>query len=204
MLGALLNARPAGKRLTRDELRGHVLGLLLAGNETTAAALAWALVHGAAEPDEWRKVADDPDRRALSFLTEALRLSPAVWGIPRTPNRAGVMLTSGDVTTRVRRGQLATVYLRGINRDAAVWPDPLRFDPARHAGAGPEQQRALLPFGLGPRGCIGQHLAMAEMRAVLPAVARHGAIAIDGSADADASFALRVRGGVRGRFSARG
>jgi cytochrome P450 len=58
----------------------------------------------------------------------------------------------------------------------------------------------LLPFGLGPRGCIGQYLALAEMEAVLPALARRGDVVIDGDSDDDASFALRVRGGLRGRM----
>ena len=90
MLGALLAARPAGKPLSAEQLRGHVLGLFLAGNETTAAALSWAVVHGAHHPDEWAKVRDDPDRHTVPFLTESLRLTPAVWGIPRTPTKAGV------------------------------------------------------------------------------------------------------------------
>jgi cytochrome P450 len=200
VLGALLNARPSGNALTPDELRGHVLGLFLAGNETTAAALSWALVHGARAPDEWGKVRDG-SRRAVPFLTETLRLSPAVWGIPRTPTRAGITLSAGDVTTRVRRGQLATVYLRGINRDPNTWGDPLRFDPSRHDTGAKELHRALLPFGLGPRGCIGQHVAMAEMSAVLPALARRGDIIIDGSTTEDAGFALRIRGGLSGRFT---
>ncbi len=200
VLGALLNARPSGNALTPDELRGHVLGLFLAGNETTAAALSWALVHGARAPDEWGKVRDG-SRRAVPFLTETLRLSPAVWGIPRTPTRAGIKLSAGDVTTRVRRGQLATVYLRGINRDPNTWGDPLRFDPSRHDTGAKELHRALLPFGLGPRGCIGQHVAMAEMSAVLPALARRGDIIIDGSTTEDAGFALRIRGGLSGRFT---
>jgi cytochrome P450 len=201
VLGALLNARPAGRALALDELRGHVLGLFLAGNETTAAALSWALVHGASSPDEWAKVRDDPDRHTVPFLTESLRLNPAVWGIPRTPNRPGVTVTAGDVTTRVRRGQVTTVYLRGINRDPSRWEDPLRFDPSRHATAAKEQHRALLPFGLGPRGCIGQHLAMAEMCAVLPALARRTDITIDGTPTEDAHFALRVHGGLKGRLT---
>ena len=200
VLGALLNARPSGDALTPDELRGHVLGLFLAGNETTAAALSWALVHGARAPDEWGRVRDE-SRRAVPFLSETLRLNPAVWGIPRTPTRAGITLTAGDVTTRVRRGQLATVYLRGINRDPNTWDDPLRFDPSRHDTGTKELHRALLPFGLGPRGCIGQHVAMAEMSAVLPALARRGDIVIDGSTTEDAGFALRIRGGLRGRFT---
>jgi cytochrome P450 len=203
VLSALMNARPSGKPLSPDELRGHVLGLFLAGNETTAAALSWALVHGAEAPDEWTKLRDDPERHTLPFITESLRLTPAVWAIPRTPNRAGVTLSVAGVSTRVRRGQLVTIYLRGINRDAQVWNDALRFDPARHENGAKEQSRSLLPFGLGPRGCIGQHMAMAEMSAVLPALARHGGVTVDGSAKEDPSFALRVRGGLTGSFTAK-
>jgi cytochrome P450 len=203
VLGALLNARPSGKALAPDELRGHVLGLFLAGNETTAAALSWTLVQGARAPDEWAKVRGDPDRHAAPFLTETLRLTPAVWGIPRTPTRSGVTLTVADVTTRVRRGQVTTVNLRGIHRDPNTWSDPLRFDPSRHDGDAKDQQRALIPFGLGPRGCIGQHLAMAEMIAVLPALARRGNITVNEPIIEDASLALRVRGGLKGRFTSK-
>jgi cytochrome P450 len=200
VLGALLGARPSGNPLTPDELRGHVLGLFLAGNETTAAALSWALVHAARAPEEWERLRDEPSR-TVPFLTETLRVSPAVWGIPRTPTKAGIHLTAAHVTIRVRRGQLATVYLRGINRDSNVWNDPLQFEPSRHESSAKESHRALLPFGLGPPGCIGQHLAIAEMSAALPALARHGNVVIDGRATEDPGFALRIRGGLKGRFT---
>jgi enediyne biosynthesis protein E7 len=201
VLGALFSARPSGEELAPDQLRTHVLGLFLAGNETTAAALSWALVHGADAPDEWMRVRDDPDHHTVPFINETLRLTPAVWGVPRTPTRGGVTLTAGDLTIRVRRGQVATVYLRGINRDPNTWDDPLRFDPSRHDSTAKEQHRSLLPFGLGPRGCIGQHLAMAEMIAALPALARHGNITIEGTVTEDPSFALRTFGGLNGRFT---
>ena len=93
------------------------------------------------------------------------------------------------------------MYLRAANLDPATWPEPDRFDPDRHLVANREQERSLIPFGLGPRGCIGQHLAMAEMVAVLPALARHGDVRIDHEIEEDASFALRVAGGLRGRFT---
>jgi cytochrome P450 len=202
VLGALLAARPSGSPLSPKQLRSHVLGLFLAGNETTAAALSWAIVHGAAAPREWAKVRDDPERCTTPFLTESLRLNPAVWGIPRTPTHAGTTLTAGDVTTRVRRGQIANLYLRGINRDPKIWTDPLRFDPSRHGSDAKETRRALLPFGLGARGCIGQHAAMAEMIAVLPALAQRGDIVVDGETPEDPGFALRVGGGLRGRLTA--
>ena len=203
VLGALLRARPSGQALAADQLRTHVLGLFLAGNETTAAALSWAIAHGARTPREWVRIRDDPRRHTGPYLTETLRLTPAVWGIPRTPTKAGITLVAGAVTARVRRGQLATIYLRGINRDPNIWPDPLRFAPSRHDTGGSDPHRALLPFGLGPRGCIGQHLAMAELTAVLPALARRGDVAIDGAITEDPSFALRVRNGLQGRFITR-
>jgi cytochrome P450 len=205
VLGALINARPGGRALRPRELRGHVLGLLLAGNETTAAALGWALVHGARNPDAWRNVRDDPARFTQPYLAESLRLTPAVWGIPRVPTRSGLTLSAGDATSRVPRWQVAMVYLRGMNRDPGRWPDPLAFDPSRHDAAHPGADaarplRSLLPFGLGPRGCIGQYLAQAEMEAVLPALARRGDVVVDREVVEDASFALRVRGGLRGRL----
>ena len=200
VLGALMTARPAGRMLAPNELRGHVLGLFLAGNETTGAALSWALVHGSENPTAWAQLRES-EGATSAFLDESLRLTPAVWGVPRAPSQAGVTITASGVSTRVRRGQLATVYLRGINRDPKIWSDPMRFDPSRHDAALKEQQRALLPFGLGPRGCIGQHLAMAEMAAVLPALARRGDVTIDGTVTEDAGFALRIAGGLRGRLT---
>lgn len=200
VLDALISARPKGKPLRADALRAHVLGLFFAGNETTAAALSWALVHGARNPDEWARLRAEPDRARL-FVDETLRITPAVWGFTRTPTRGGVTLSAADHMIRVRRPEVVTVYLRAANRSPATWPDPLRFRPDRHLATDGQPNRALLPFGLGPRGCIGQHLAMAEMVAALPMLARRGDIHVDGEIEEDASFALRVAGGLHGRFT---
>ena len=123
---------------------------------------------------------------------------PSGMGYPATPTKARVTLPAGQATTRIRRGQVATIYLRGIHRDPNRWSDPLRFDPSRQDTSAKELQRALLPFGLGSRGCIGQHLAMAEMSAVLPALARHGDIGLEGTVAEDARFALRTRESLPG------
>ena len=93
---------------------------------------------------------------------------------------------------------LINVY--GVNRDESVGPDAATFDPERHAAATKGQERAWLPFGLGPRGCIGQHIALIEMAAVLPALARHGDPEIGGDPSGHPTFTLRVRGGLRGRL----
>ena len=142
----------------------------------------------------------DPETKAPAFLDESLRLTPAVWGIPRTPTKAGVTVTANGVTSRVRRGQVTTVYLRGINHDPKLWSDPLRFDPSRLHADDKEQQRSLIPLASVHRGCIGQHHEMAEMRAILPVLAQRGDITIDGEVSENPSFALRVQPALTGRL----
>ena len=203
VLGMLRSARVSGRSLDRDAVRSHLLGLLLAGNETTAAALSWVLVHAAEHPSVWAGLREHPER-ADAFVTETLRINPPAWGLTRTPTGRGVQLHGGGQSVRVRRPEVVTVYIRGMNRDAAAWPDPERFDPGRHTGEPRERARSLIPFGLGPRGCIGQHLALAELRAITPALARHGDVAISSPVAEDASFSLRPRGGLRGQFVAPG
>ena len=183
---------------------GHVIfGLLLAGNETTAAALSWVLVHAAQNPAMWAELRGEPEH-ADPFVTETLRLNPPAWGLTRTPTRGGVALQADGRSIPVRRPGVVTVYLRGMNRDASVWSDPERFDPDRHRGDNHEHTRRLISFGLGPRGCIGQHLALAELRVITPALARRGDVVISSAIEEDASFSLRPKGGLRGHFAAPG
>ena len=194
-VGTLLTrAKVGGRPMPKKDQRMHVLGLLLAGNETTAAALSWAVVNAARHPDEWARLRTDPGA-VRPFLDETLRLTPAVWGFARRPKVRGVTLDGH----RIGRNEVVTVYLRGMNRDPTRWNEPLQFRPDRHRTGSP-LDATMLSFGLGPRGCIGQHLAMAEMLAVLPVLAAAGDFSLDvsrGDLVEDASFALRVRGGLR-------
>lgn len=200
LLDALVSAQPNGRRLSETELQTHVAGFFTAGTETTAAAIGWAIVHGAANPSEWARLREDPGA-AVAYTAETLRLSPSAWAIPRAPRKRGVTLTVGGSTTVIPRRQSISIYVRGINRDPNTWPNPMTFSPSRHAAPTVSQQRALIPFGLGPRGCIGQHLALAEIEAALPLLARHGDITVEGQPVEDPHFALRVRDGLRGWFS---
>jgi cytochrome P450 len=200
VLDALLSARPHGRALSASELSNHVVGLFGAGNETTAAALCWALVHGAAHPVHWAALRDDPST-ASDFAAETLRLSPPGWGIPRSPTRAqSAVVAAGPCRVRVRPYQVVEVNVYGMNRAESVWPDATTFDPGRHRRLSREQGRALLPFGLGLRGCIGQHMALSELHAALPALARRGDVAVVGTPEGHPTFTLKVRGGLRGSF----
>ena len=199
VLRRLQSVSTNGPTLGHNAIRSQVLGLLLAGNETTAAALSWILVHASRYPAAWRAIRREP-ARADSFVTETLRLRPPAWGLTRTPTRGRVTLPYDGARIRVHRPSVVTVYLRGIHRDPKVWPDPERFDPERHDDLDRAQTRNLIPFGLGPRGCIGQHLALAELGAITPALAELGDVAIADEPAEDASFSLRPAGGLRGRF----
>ncbi len=202
VLASLSAANVNGRALKRSEIRSHVLGLLLAGNETTAAALSWVLVQGAAHPTHWARLRHDPER-ADAFVAETLRLRPPAWGLIRTPDpgRGQRCPAPTDRCACAARPSSASTCA-AFSAIRQVWPDPERFDPDRHPADDPAQARSFIPFGLGPRGCIGQHLALAELRAIIPALARLGDVAISSSIEEDASFSLRPMGGLRGRFTA--
>lgn len=200
VLDALLSARPRGRAMSPDELSAHVVGLFGAGNETTAAALCWAVVHGAAHPSEWSQLREDATT-VPNFAAETLRLSPPAWGIPRSPAGArSVELLAGPFRVRVNPFQMVAVNVFGMNHDESIWPSASTFDPGRHRQLSRRQERALLPFGLGHRGCIGQYMALSELEAALGALSRHGDVEVDGSPSGHPTFTLKVRGGLRGMF----
>lgn len=199
VLDALLVARPGGRPLSEEQLRSHIIGLLVAGNETTASALSWAVVEGAANPQEWAALRRDP-ARAAAYVDETLRLHPPAWATDRSPVAKRARLTVGGLSVDIPRREAVMLYLRGLHRDPAVWPEPDAFRPDRHLDPSRAQERTLIPFGLGARGCIGQHLALAEMAAVLPALASKGDVDV-GETSPDPAFTLRVAGGLRGRIT---
>jgi len=199
ILSAIRAATRRGDANDDHAAAAEVLGLLFAGTETTAATALWALTHAAHHPDQWQRLRDDPTT-VRPFVLETLRLTPAAWGLSRTPASRRAVLTSGDINQVVRRPLVVSIYLRRINRDPALWPDPLHFDPDRFGSPDPHQLQSLVPFGLGPRSCIGQHLAMAELVALLPLLGRHGNVTLDHEPTEDAQFALRPRDDLIVRF----
>lgn len=201
VLQALLEARPGGRALSQRQLRYQVLGLFGAGNETTAATMGWAMVHGAAHPEKWAALRNDPSTVG-PYIDETLRLRPQAWGISRSTRLSTEDVVVADRRYRVLPHHGVIINVWGINHDPKLWPHPERFEPSRQLDLTKAQERASFPFGLGPRGCIGQQLAMTEMLAVLPALARRGEVRLERQPIPDPVLTLRAAGGLRGTFTA--
>jgi cytochrome P450 len=167
------NARPMSDAVLRDEM----ITLLLAGHETTAASLAWAMHQLSQHPDvvqaardEVSGMPDDADPASMRYLdavvNETMRLCPVVPNIGRelqVPMKiAGRELPKGIVIA-------PCIYL--AHRRADVWPDPERFDPTRFIDSRPGQH-AFFPFGGGTRRCLGAAFASYQMKIVLSEVIR--------------------------------
>jgi len=158
-----------GKAFTDAQLGDEVATMILAGHETTATALFWALYLLALDPAtqdelaaEVKSVGSADDVERLKFtravIEETMRLYPPAFLIARSaygPDRfAGLTINTNDVI-------LIAPWL--LHRHEKLWRDPNAFIPRRFMAPAPPPDRfAYLPFGAGPRICIGAHFAMVE------------------------------------------
>ena len=173
-----------GRPLSDDAIRDELIIFLLAGHDTTATTLTyalWALGHHLDMQEKVRaEVAEIGDRSltpedvphlgyTVQVLHETLRLCP--------PGAAVARMAVQDIEVdgyRVEAGTMVLVGIYAIHRDPALWADPLVFDPGRFS---PDNSKGrdrwqYLPFGAGPRSCIGDHFAMLEATLALATIVR--------------------------------
>jgi cytochrome P450 len=178
VLSLLLQAEHSdGTPMSDAEIRDELMTMLVAGHETTATALSWALYRVALHEDVRRRLLAeideafpdgvvDPDRiLELDYLTavarETLRIHPVVPGVGRVlkkPRTVGGWDLPADTVVG------CSIILAHF--DPSVWPEPERFDPERFLGKRISPYR-YFPFGGGIRRCIGEAFALYEMRVVL-------------------------------------
>lgn len=218
LLSRLLAARDdeSGHAMTDRQVRDEVLTLFVAGHETTATALAWALhelvrdpallARARAEADAVGRTPtlEDAPRLALAsrIFKESLRKYPPVFMFGRVAIEPVVI---GDWA--LDAGTVVLVSPFAVHRRASLYPDPERFDPDRFLpeAEAARPRTAFLPFSWGPRTCIGNHFALLEGPLVLATLLRELALedASSGPIQPDPSATLRPEGGVPVRVSRR-
>jgi cytochrome P450 len=182
VVSALLAAAAGPDGLTPAEVHDHVITLIMAGHETTANALSWTLYllssHPEAEQALHAELARLEGRRpgfedlagltyTRAVITESMRLFPPAWILSRT-------LTAGADFGgwHAPAGTIVAVSPLLLHHDARWFPDPERFDPSRWTDGRRDAvpRHAYMPFGTGPRSCIGEQFAWAEATTALAVI----------------------------------
>jgi cytochrome P450 len=185
LLSLLIGARDNGDALDDAEIRDQILIFMLAGHDTTAIALTFALHLLGHQPEAQARLHEEVDAvlgdrpptaedvEALPYTTmvlkESMRLYPPAPGMGRRTH-TGDRIGDHDIPP----GADVAVFPWVTHRHPDFWPEPERFDPERFT---PEREaerhrHAYFPFGAGPRACIGQYFSMLEAAIVLATIAR--------------------------------
>ena len=173
-----------GRPMSLTEVRSNILTFLSAGHETTANTLSWSLFLLSQSPEWMARVRDEADRElagpqdglvdrlvaARAVVEEALRLYPPIAALSRSaeqPDRVGPYT--------IPRRALIVVSPYVLHRHRTLWARPDEFDPDRFMpeARGGILRYAYLPFGAGPRTCIGSSFALQEATLVLAVLAQH-------------------------------
>ncbi len=216
LLQTLMDARYSDGEGMSDELvLSESMQLLVAGHETSSNGLSWLLYLLSTRPACLERIREEFDavlgNAPLTFsdvprleyttqvIQESMRLYPPFWIVDR---EAVADDRVGD--TVIPRGSTVIVYVYGAHHASGHWQDPESFDPGRFV-KGSEKLRTpftYLPFGGGPRGCIGNHYAMLQMLMILSGVLRNYDFALTPGQriEAQPMVILRPKHGIRMSF----
>jgi cytochrome P450 len=217
LLQNLMDARYAdGEGMSDEMILSESMQLLVAGHETSSNGLSWILYLLSSRPDclarmrdEFESVLGDAplshgDVAKFEFATqviqESLRLYPPFWMIDR---EAVAEDQIGDVS--IPRGSMVIVYVYGAHHAPRYWANPESFDTDRFLKANEKLRTPFtyLPFGGGPRGCIGNHYAMLQILMILSEIVRKYdfELAAGQTIEARPMVILRPKHGIRMSFT---
>ncbi|MGH7567241.1 MAG: cytochrome P450, partial [Gemmatimonadota bacterium] len=211
LLSALMQVRDdEGHAMSEKQLRDETITMLLAGHETTALALTWTLYLLSQHPEVAARLETEVDRLngrppdiadlpRLAYtervVRESMRLYPPAYSFGRE-----ALADDEILGWPVAAGTTLFVFPWVLHRDARFYPDPLRFDPDRWTDDFEQTlpRLAYLPFGSGPRMCIGREFARMELVLIVAAIAQR--FRLEWGAERPvpmASITLRPTGGLR-------
>lgn len=169
LLDMLLDARyeDTGEGMDEEQLLDEIVILFIAGHETTGNALTWTLYLLANHPEEWNALREASQAlsvpeavthpRLSAVLEESMRLYPPAWVSDR------VALEDDRFNDfSYPAGTILALFYYGLHRSEKYWEQPAEFKPDRFMKE-KDRGRVYFPFGSGPRLCIGNNFAMAEM-----------------------------------------
>ena len=200
-----------GEHMDNRQLRDEVMTIFVAGHETTANALSWTLYLLARHPEELKKCRDEAEQvlhgeaptfsklRELKYLLmvidESMRIYPPAWMIGRKTIKNDVI---GNYKIAPGHNVLISPY--ALHRDKRYWPEPEKFRPLRFTAEEVKKRPkfAYLPYGGGPRVCIGNNFATMEIQIVLTMIIQrfHFEMIDDKEVLPDALITLRPKDGV--------
>jgi cytochrome P450 len=173
--------KDTGELMDDETVKVEILQLLVAGNETSTTAATWTFYQLSKYPEHVRKIRAEIDavfgdgevtyaklhdlKYLINVLDESMRNYPPFWMIDR------VALADDEFNgVKIPAGTTVVPYIYGVHHNETVWPNPDVFDPMRF-----EQKQhpfAFIPFGGGPRVCIGQNMALMQILLVLATIIR--------------------------------
>lgn len=193
--------------ITDEYLRDELMTFMVGGHETTANALTWTLYHLGNNPEIYQQLQSEIDKKfhketpafdqldqvplLENVINESLRISPPVW------------ITSREVKEddefngiKMKKGMITIVAAYFLHHHPKYWENPSQFDPSRFERE--YNKKAYVPFGVGPRSCIGEFLAKLEMRTILIMLLQKYDFSLDQSRPTEelATITLRPKGGL--------
>jgi cytochrome P450 len=161
ILSLLIRGTPGEEPMTDEELRDQLITLLLAGHETTATGLAWAFERLLRHPAQLQRLSSGDDAYLDAVVKETLRVRPVIFDVARK------LTQPAEVAGYSLPASVIVVPAIGIvQRADSRWQRPRDFNPERFLDGQPEPY-TWIPFGGGPRRCLGAAFATFEMKTVL-------------------------------------
>ena len=209
-----------GRGMTDEQARDEAMTLFNAGHDTTAAALAWVWYMVATNPAIEARLIEEidsvlggntpvlADAGRLPYvemvIKESLRLYPPTWSLVPREVVDPFELNGYPIA----HGSWVYIFPFVTQRDPRFFANPLSFDPERFSAERSEQipQHAYIPFGGGPRVCIGEKFAMMEMVLIVATVLQKVRVTLaadQGEVEPEPLIAIRPKGGLRVAISRR-